>query len=105
MKPWEIWDYEFPWGRHPAIIVSSELRVERKSHVVVLSCSTQRATRDAIGLEAVVDKDDGLDWKTIVRCDLFYTVPKADLKNCRGRITFERRRDIQRKMFNGLAMP
>ena len=99
MRAWEVWDYDFPWGEHPAIIVSNELRVERKPEVVILKCSTQRATRDAIGLEAIVDEADGLDWKTIVPCDVFYTIPKAKLKRRRGQVTVARRRDIVRKMF------
>ena len=26
MKPWEVWQWEFPHGSHPAVIVSPEAR-------------------------------------------------------------------------------
>jgi hypothetical protein len=94
VKPWEVWDYEFPFGVHPAIIVSHSRRVELKPDIVVLKCSSQRATREAVGLEAIVDEADGLDWKTIVQCDVFFTVAKVRL----------RRRDIVRKMRAGFEL-
>jgi mRNA-degrading endonuclease toxin of MazEF toxin-antitoxin module len=105
MKAWDVFDYDFPWGRHPAVIVSNDLRVQRKPDVVILKCSTQRATRQPVGLEALLDAEDGLDCATLVPCDVFFTVPKADLKNRRGSVTKERRRDIQRKIFAGFAQP
>ena len=104
MKAWEVWDYEFPFGVHPAIIVFSSRRVEFKPDVVVLKCSSQRATREAVGLEAIVDEADGMDWKTVVQCDVFFTVAKARLSRRRGQVTVERRRDIARKMLAGFEL-
>jgi len=106
VSPWEVWDYEFPWGTHPAVIVSNPVRVERKPEVVVLACRTLRpgSERDAEVNEALLDEADGLDWKTLVRCDLLWTVPKAKLTRRRGEVTPARRKDIARKIVQGLAV-
>jgi len=101
-----VWDYEFPWGTHPAVIVSNPVRVERKPEVVVLACRTLRpgTERDPEANEALLDEADGLDWKTLVRCDLLWTVSKARLKRHRGEVTLSRRRDIAIKIIQGLAV-
>jgi hypothetical protein len=54
--------------------------------------------------EAVLDSADGLDWKTLCRCDLLFTLDKATLSQKRGLVAFERRRDIARKIIQGLAI-
>ena len=46
MRPWEVWDFEFAWGTHPAVIVSNPVRVERKPEVVVLACRSLRPGTD-----------------------------------------------------------
>jgi hypothetical protein len=51
-------------------------------------------TRAAASHEVILDTADGLDWPTLVFCDLIYAVPKADLKGHRGHVTEERRRAI-----------
>lgn len=88
------------------MIVSNAVRCERKPDVVVLKATTLRAgvTRDAEGLEAILDETDGLDWRTLVTCDLFFTVPKAELSNRRGQVSPVRRRDIARKMLAGFEL-
>jgi hypothetical protein len=106
VKAWEVWQYKFPWGEHPVVIVSNELRVKLKPQIMVLSCRTmQPATfrNPEIG-ECLLDEADGLDWKTLCRCDLFWTVEKKDLFRHRGEVMPERRRDIARKMLGGLAI-
>ena len=47
MKPWEVWQWEFPQGSHPAVIVSPRDRCANPDIAVVnvLGCSTQRARR------------------------------------------------------------
>ena len=54
--------------------------------------------------EAVLNSEDGLNWATLCRCDLLWTVDKASLKNRRGSVCAERRRDIARKIIQGLAI-
>jgi len=106
MSPWDIFDFDWPWGRHPAVIVSNHVRVQLKSQVVVLSCRTLRAgqTRKAEANEAILNSEDGLNWATLCRCDLLWTVDKASLKNRRGSVCAERRRDIAQKIIQGLAI-
>lgn len=99
MRPREVWDCRFAWGVHPCDIVSNGLRCALKRDVVVLKATTLRAgvTRDAQGLEAIPDESDGLDWRTLVTCDLMFTVPKTDLSNRRGAVSQARRRDTRGK--------
>jgi hypothetical protein len=106
VNAWDIYDYEFPWGLHPAVVVSNTARVKLKPQVVVLSCRTLRASqaRDPEANEAMLNHEDGLDWSTLCRCDLLWTVDKAELKQHRGNVCGERRRDIARKMIQGLAI-
>ncbi len=106
MKPWEIWQCPFPWGEHPAVIVSNATRVARKSDIVILSCRTmQPATfREPVETECLLDEADGLDWKTLCRCDLLYTIKKEILKSRRGEVTLERRREIAKRIQQGLAI-
>lgn len=106
MKPWEIWQCPFPWGEHPAVIVSNAVRVDRKSQIVVLSCRTMRPQtyRDPEGLESLLDEADGLDWKTLCRCDLLFTIEKTKLIRQRGEVQIDRRRDIAQKIIRGLAI-
>ena len=106
MKPWEVWDCPFAWGEHPAVIISNAIRVEMKPQIVVLSCRTMRkpANRDPVGFEALLDEADGLDWKTLCKCDLMYTIDKEILKRRRGEVGMERRREIAAKLQQGLAI-
>jgi len=88
MKPWEVWDCPFPWGEHPAVITSNAVRVEMKPQIVVLPCRTmgKSASRDPVGCEALLDEADGMDWKTLCRCDLMYTIDKGILLRRRGEV-------------------
>ena len=73
---------------------------------MVLACRTLRpgSERDAEVNEALLDEADGLDWKTLVRCDLLWTMPKAKLTRRRGEVTPARRKDIARNIGQGLAV-
>ncbi|MBI3849425.1 MAG: hypothetical protein HY298_03905 [Verrucomicrobia bacterium] len=56
-------------------------------------------------LETVLDVADGLDRRTVFVCDLLYTAPKAAISQQRGEVrSLERRRDISRKIIQGLAL-
>ena|SRR5438132_10263644 len=106
MNAWDIFDYDWPWGKHPAVIVSNRVRVQLKKQVVVLSCRTlQHAPQsEPKPNETILNTEDGLNWPTICRCDLLWTVEKGALKNFRGEVCLERRRDIARKIIQGLAI-
>lgn len=106
MKAWDVFDYEFPSGKHPAAVVSNDRRVAKKPDVVILACRTMRADtyRDPEETEALLDETDGLDWKTLCKCDLLFTVQKALLTHHRGSVAPARRGEISRKIIQGLAL-
>ncbi len=96
MKAWDIFSWQPPgWPEpHPAIIVSHPDRVAYKPDVTVLVCTSRRAARQPEPNEVILDASDGLDWPTLCKCDLLYTIRKADLHNRRGAVSAERRRQI-----------
>jgi mRNA-degrading endonuclease toxin of MazEF toxin-antitoxin module len=106
VSPWEVYDYPFPWGSHPAVVVSNRVRCERKPEVVVLACRSLRPGPDRAALEheVILNGADGLDGQTLCRCDLLFTVPKAELRNRRGVVSTERQRLIARRIVQGLAI-
>ena len=105
MKPWEIYTWEFPDAEsHPAVILGTESRIACKPKVNVLFCSSHRALRSAEALEIILDESDGLDWKTLCKCDLVFAVPKEQLTHKRGIVTIERRRLIAERVIRGLGL-
>ena len=62
----------------------------------IILCSTQRASRAPNAGEVVLDSADGLNWETLCRCDLIYSVDRDLLHTRRGLVTMERRREIVR---------
>ena len=106
MRPWQIWTCDFTGvaGAHPAVVIGAEDRVHCKPLVNVLLCSTRRAARKAELHEVILDQADGLDWKTICKCDLVYVMEKSRLTNLRGTVSGERRRAIAQRLIAGLGL-
>jgi hypothetical protein len=99
MNQWEIRTYAFPGaGEHPAVIISHPLRAERKETVEVLLCTMLRSGQTPGPHEVILDGADGLDWGTLCRCDLIYSLPRGDLSKLRGTVSVARRLDIIRKI-------
>ena len=96
MTAWEVWTCDLGWGPHPVVIVSHPARAARKEFVEVLDCSSQRASRPPAENEVLLDQADGLDWPTFCKCDCIFAVPRAELKQNKGAVTAERRRQIVR---------
>jgi len=96
MKAWDIFSWQAPgWPEpHPAVIVSHPDRVANKPDVTVILCASRRASRQPEANEVILYENDGLDWPTLCKCDLLYTIQKANLVNRRGPVTAERRRQI-----------
>ncbi len=96
MRAWDIYSYKHPeWPEaHPAVIVSHPRRVELKPEITILLCSSKPASRPARPHEVILDRSDGLDWPTLCKCDLLYTIAKTTLNTRRGAVTKERRREI-----------
>jgi hypothetical protein len=89
MKQWDI--LMFPFSR------------ERRHPAVILSKTMKRVSTKLT--EEILDEADGLDWKTIVRCDKIYLLPKAHFDDHKGSVTEERRHLIARKIVEILRLP
>ena len=55
--------------------------------------------------EEVLDEADGLDWKSMVRCDRIHRLPKAQFQEKKGSVTGARRHLISRKLVEVLRLP
>ena len=100
MKPWEVYQWDFPHGTHPAVIVSPPDRCANPhvETVNVVGCSSQRANRLAEAHEVMLDTEDGLEWETLARCDVLYLARKKELVRKRGDVTYERRRAMGQRI-------
>lgn len=100
MNQWDTYQWKFPHGDHPCVIISPQARAENPviATVNVLGCSTQRPARPAREHEVVLDQADGMDWETLARCDVIYLVPKKELTRRRGAVSFECRRALGTKI-------
>jgi hypothetical protein len=109
MKPWEVWEWAFPHGLHPAVIVSPLARCINPAieTVNVTGCSSQRTRREPEIHEILLDIEDGLDWATLCRCDVMFLAKKSELIRRRGILTPERQRELGHKIIRlfGLWVP
>jgi hypothetical protein len=106
MRAWEIWTGPL-FGAHPVLLISAQPRIDRKQFVVVLKGTTRRPEQPfkVDALQITLDQEEGLDTQTRFDCDLLYTLEKKDLSQRRGEVSsLERRRDISRKILQGLAL-
>ncbi len=100
----------FPFGkekRHPAVVISNDEICENPDieEVNALICSSARVKRVPKPTEEVLDEADGLDWKTMVRCDRIYLLPKATFEERKGAVTSGRRHLIARKIAEVFRLP
>ena len=99
MNAWDIYSFDFPEaGPHPAVVISSQERSAYKPWVSVLLGSSQRASRPPDATEVLLNSADGLDWETLIKCDLIHAVRKSDLRGKRGTVSPARRRQIVQRM-------
>ncbi len=108
MKQWDV--IMFPFGkerRHPAVNISNEETCQTADleEVNALLCTSAKVNRPPKLTEETLDEADGLDWKTMVRCDRIYLLPKAQFAERKGSVTVERRRLIARKLVEVLRLP
>ncbi len=108
MNQWDIFMFPFTRERrHPAVIISNEeicLNPDLEE-VNALLCTSAKVDRPPKMTEEVLDEADGLDWKTMVRCDRIYLLPKARFQERKGAVTDERRHLIARKIVEVLRLP
>ena len=108
MLQWDV--LMFPFGkerRHPAVIISNDETCLNKDieEVNALLCTSAKVNRAPKLTEEVLDEADGLDWKTMVRCDRVYLLPKAQFEERKGNVTDERRHLIARRIVEVLRLP
>ncbi len=108
MKQWDV--FMFPFSkerRHPAVILSNDEICQNadQEDVNALICTSAKLNRPPKPNEEVLDEADGLDWKTTVRCDRIYLLPKAEFDDRKGSVTDERRHLIARKLIEVLRLP
>ena len=107
MRQWEIRLYPFKDEQpHPAVIVSSDERCLNSDYELVnaLICTSAKLNREPKTHEVILNGEDGLDWKTAVRCDVIYLLPKAVFREMRGIVGPVRRRAIARKIVETLRL-
>jgi len=101
LNAWEIWT----WEGHPVVLVSNQRRIERKQKIVVLKCQSPYSGDVPAGeFETVLGLEDGLERPSVCTCDLLFTAHKSEMTQQRGAVSYERQRDISRKMIQGLAI-
>jgi mRNA-degrading endonuclease toxin of MazEF toxin-antitoxin module len=98
MRQWDI--FLFPFTEelpHPVIILSTDERAASRRHVNGIICVTLRGRPLALH-EVLLDKMDGLDWESAVRCDLIHLLERDRFLEPRGRVTADRQIQISRKL-------
>lgn len=100
----------FPFSkerRHPAVIISNDETCLNPDieEVNALLCTSARVNRYPKTTEETLDEADGLDWKTLVRCDKIHLLPKAQFDDHKGTVSEERRYRIARKIIEVLRLP
>ena len=78
------------------IILSNDEICSNASYkdVNAIPCSSVRDDRMPRITEVFLDATDGLDRKSSVRCNFFYSLPKAEFQNLRGTVSINRRKQI-----------
>jgi hypothetical protein len=107
-RQWDV--FMFPFSkerRHPAVIISNDETCQNSDieEINVLLCTSAQVNRGPKPIEEVLDQADGLDWKTMVRCDRIYLVEKSRFEEQKGTVTQDRRYLISRKMVESLRLP
>jgi mRNA-degrading endonuclease toxin of MazEF toxin-antitoxin module len=108
MKQWDIFMFPFTRERrHPAVIISNDETCQNPDieEVNALLCTSAQVNRGPKTIEEVLDEADGLDWKTMVRCDRVHLLPKARFDDYKGSVTGERRYFIARKIIEAFRLP
>ncbi len=108
MNQWDIFVFPFDRERrHPAVILSNDETCQNPDieEVNALLCTSARVNRGPKPTEEVLDETDGMDWKTMVRCDKIYLLPKDRFQEKKGSVSHERRVLIARKIVEVLRLP
>ena len=107
MRQWEIRLFPFQEEKpHPAVILSNDERCLNGDleYVNALICTSAKLNREGKKNEVILNSADGLDWKTAVRCDVIYLLPKGEFQEVRGIVTPSRQTAIARKIVETLRL-
>jgi mRNA-degrading endonuclease toxin of MazEF toxin-antitoxin module len=107
-RQWDICMFPFSKERrHPAVIISNDETCQNADveELNALICTSAKVNRPPKLTEELLDEADGLDWKTAVRCDKIFLLPKAQFEERKGNVTQERRHLISRKIVEVLRLP
>lgn len=98
MRQWDICLFPFSEEQpHPVVVLSSDERSAARKHVNGLICVTLLGR--PLGLhEVLLDRADGLDWETAVRCDLVHLLARERFQDLRGHVSADRQIQISRKL-------
>jgi PemK-like, MazF-like toxin of type II toxin-antitoxin system len=108
MRQWDILMFPFSKERrHPAVIISTDELCQNPDieEVNALLCTSAKVNRSPKLTEATLDESDGLDWKTMVRCDRIYLLAKSQFQEAKGSVTWQRRSMLARKLVEALRLP
>jgi mRNA-degrading endonuclease toxin of MazEF toxin-antitoxin module len=103
MKQWDIFlfPYPTPADPHMAVVISNNGICANPSisAVNVLPCQTVRPlNRGKKDNEVYLDSGDGLDWKTLVKCDFVLVFNKNQAIEKRGEVCPQRVAEIRKKL-------
>ena len=98
MRQWDIFLFPFTGEQpHPVVILSIDERAAARKSINGLICVTLRGRPLALN-EVLLDKADGLDWESAVRCDLVHLLDRNRFLERRGRVIPARQIQISRQL-------
>jgi hypothetical protein len=85
---------------HPAVVLSHESRLDdpRLDRINVIMGTKKQPAEAARDHHVVLNGADGLEFFTLFDCSFVYVAKKSTVRRTAGRVTLERRREIQRKL-------
>jgi mRNA-degrading endonuclease toxin of MazEF toxin-antitoxin module len=103
MKQWDIFLFPHPSpdNPHPCVVISNDAICSNPQigFINILACQSVRPpTRPPKANEVYLNSADGLDGKTLVKCDFVLTASKNDALSIRGEVSPARIAEIRARM-------
>jgi mRNA-degrading endonuclease toxin of MazEF toxin-antitoxin module len=99
MNQWDIYMFPFEEERlHPVVIISPDERAQNRRFLNGLLVTTIRGDARLNPTEVLLNSADGLEWESACRCDLIHRLEKGLFREKRGVVSYQRRREISRKL-------
>ena len=91
---------------HPAVVLSclDLLRDDRQPRLNVVTCSKRPPAYAPRPHQVALNGADGLEFASLVDCSMVYVVMKSKVLRVAGSVSFERRREIARKVRGALGL-